>query len=305
VTDTGAALVHYGDFEMLERCLASLCGQVSTVVVVNHDPDPVPRPLKSKHGAIVTWDEPGINLGFSRGVNRAIGELQTKFILVLNPDTILRPEAIAALENCLEQNPHLAMVGPRLLNPDGQLQSSSYRLPTLVQLVGHLLGLAGRIPPPVKRLLSRTPLSTRFGQLDPHDREKEVEMVSGACFLVRREALFDAGPMDPGFFLYYEEKDLCRRLWLSGWAVGFTPSAVAEHMIGGSAPATSSVAHRHRAMGALRYFQRHGNLRQRFGARLFLALYALFAMVVADERQEHRSVLRACLMRRMACGSCS
>lgn len=302
---TGAAIVHYGDFSLLTDCLERLHGEVSSVVVVNHTHSAVPEQIKQLQAHRVEWDEPGLNLGFSRGVNRAFAQLKTEFMLVLNPDTRILPGAVASLEDCLDRNPRFGLAGPKLLNPGGMLQTSSYRLPTLVQLVGHLLGIAGKTPQWLRNLLSHTPMATKFGQLDPHDKEKEVEMVSGACFLVRREALFDAGPLDPGFFLYYEEKDFCKRLWNAGWRIGFTPAAMAEHTIAGSASGRSPLARRHRALGALRYFQKHGTLRQRVGTRLFLLIYALIGSRSRRERGEYRIIVKACLNRRMACGSCS
>jgi GT2 family glycosyltransferase len=305
VKRTGAAVVHYGDFSLLAECLERLHGEVSRVIVVNHAHSVVPEQLKQRQAYPVEWDELGLNLGFSRGVNRALARLQTEFVLVLNPDTRILPGAVATLEDCLDLNPRFGLVGPKLLNPGGTLQTSSYRLPTLVQLAGHLLGIADKTPGWLRNLLSRTPMATRFGQLDPHDREKEVEMVSGACFLVRRKALFDAGPFDPGFFLYYEEKDLCKRLRDVGWQIGFAPAAMAEHTIAGSASGRVPLARRYRALGALRYFQKHGSFRQRVGARLFLLIYALIGLRSSQGRGEYRIIIKACLNRRMACGSCS
>ncbi|MBN1425256.1 glycosyltransferase family 2 protein [Candidatus Fermentibacteria bacterium] len=301
--NVGAVVVHYGSFDLLFRCLSALVPQVHRTVVVNHDSHPVPMNLKAGFGASVVWDEPCRNLGFARGVNRGFALLDNEFLLVANPDTTLGDGAVGALVAFLLRHPRMALAGPRLCNPNGTLQTSSYRLPTLVQLAGHLLGVAGRVPPAAKRALGRTKLADVFGQLDPHTVEREVEMVSGACFMLRRAALFDAGPLDPGFFLYYEEKDLCRRLWNAGWAVGFTPTATAGHVIGGSAPSRTARAHRHRAISALRYFQRHGNAFQRSGVRALLCGYSLVSMPGAH-RAEHMAVLKACLSPRLACGSC-
>ncbi len=304
MSDVGAVVVHYGPMDLLAGCLESLLGQVSHTVVVNHDPHPIPRALKDRFGDRVTWDELGCNLGFGRGVNRGVAHLGTPLVLVTNPDTTLAPGAVGVLAAFLKRNPHMGLAGPRLSHPDGSLQTSSYRLPTLVQLAGHLLGIAGRVPPRMRRWLARTPLVHRFGQLDPHTVEREVEMVSGACFMVRRRALLEAGPFDPGFFLYYEEKDLCRRLWDAGWSVGFVPHAAATHRIGGSAPSRSAVAHRHRALGALRYFDRHGSLLQRVGARLLLACHSL-PRLAGPSRGEYLRVLKASVSWGIACDSCS
>ncbi|MCU0610631.1 MAG: glycosyltransferase family 2 protein [Candidatus Eisenbacteria bacterium] len=304
MNDIAGIVVHYGPFGMLHLCLGALVPQVRKTVVVNHGPDPVPAVLREGFREQVVWDEPGLNLGFSRGVNRALSQAANEFVLIVNPDTTVQPGTADLLVEFLRRNPRMGMAGPRLRNPDGGLQTSSYRLPTLVQLSGHLLGIAGRVPPGIKRILSKTPLSRAFGQLDPHTVEREVEMVSGACFVLRRRALADAGPFDPGFFLYYEEKDLCRRLWDAGWTVGFTPAATAEHVIGGSAPSRSALAHRHRSLSALRYFQRHGTPGQCTGTRALLAGYSLLA-IARGGMAEHGAVLRASLSTRMACDSCS
>jgi len=302
--DIGGVVVHYGPPELLEACLEALVPQVRHTVVVNHDPSVLPPGLRQRFHDTVTWDEPGINLGFSRGVNRALYRLSNEFVIVVNPDTTILAGAAESLVEFLRRRPGMGMAGPRLLNSSGELQTSSYRLPTLLQLTGHVMGVAGRVPPWMKRLLARTPLVRTFGQLDPHTAEREVEMVSGACFVLRRRALADAGPLDPGFFLYYEEKDLCRRLWDAGWTVGFTPRAQAMHLIGGSAPGRTAKAHRHRAIGALRYFQRHGTRPQRVGARAVLGIHSLVSMAGAD-RSQYLAVLQAALSRRMACDSSS
>ncbi len=304
MNDVGAAVVHFGSFALLDDCLDELCPQVTSVTVVNHNVERIPSMIRNRYQHVF-WDEPGQNLGFSRGVNRALSFLRSTYILVMNPDTRLRPGAVAALVDYMERNPALAIAGPKLLNPDGTLQTSSYRLPTMVQLAGHLLGLAGLMPTWLKTILARTPVVHRFGQLDPHEEEKVVEMVTGACFLIRRVALFDSGPMDPGYYLYFEEKDLCKRLQLAGWRIGFTPMAVAEHAIGGSGPPTAPGAHRHRCMGCLRYFQKHGRVWQRLGARVLLAVYSAMGILFTNDKATHKIVLRASIQRKLVCDSCS
>lgn len=296
-------VVHFGPWDLLATCLRALVPQVDRCVVVNHNPEPIPQDLRRQFADAVLWDEPGLNGGFSRGVNRALSFTRAPLVVVVNPDTVLMPGSVEALRSFMERNPRLGLAGPRLSHPDGTLQTSSYRLPTLVQLAGHLLGIAGKVPPWLKRALAQTPLRHTFGQLDPHTQERMVEMVSGACFMARRQALLDVGPLDPNFFLYYEEKDLCKRLSEGGWLVGFTPTARAIHHIGGSAPSRTATAHRHRALGALRYFGRHGSPLQRAGARVMLGLHALVHLW-GPGRHHHRAVLAACLSRTLPCDSC-
>lgn len=299
--DIAGIVVHYGSFDLLQPCLDHLCPQVVEVVVVNHESKPIPSSLGDRYKN-VRWIEPGRNMGFSRGVNRAMSLLEQQYVVVVNPDTRIRKGMVESLLVILDQDPKAGMAGPRLYGGDGELQTSSYRFPTLVQLIGYLLGVAGKIPGPVKRILARTGAANRYGQLDPHDREKTVDMVTGACFAVRRQALLDSGPFDPGFFLYYEEKDLCKRLHGAGWSIVFTPHAAATHLIGGSGSPGSPGAHRHRAIGALRYFLRHGRFCQRLGARLMIGIHSGIALARGKDASIHRSVLAACFSRRLPCG---
>jgi len=300
-----AIVVHFGSFDLLDTCLQHLRSQVRSVIVVNNDDLAIPDVLKSRYPDVL-WDEPGANLGFGRGVNRGCAYLdKTSYILVVNPDVTIGNGLISGLVSYLNRNPNIAMVGPRLLHPDGSLQTSGYRLPTIIQLIGYLLNMNNRVPQSMKRLLGKTPMKHQFGQLDPHDDEKTVEMITGACMMIRPQALFDAGPFDPGFFLYYEEKDFCKRLGDAGWSVGFTPDVTAYHVIGGSGSPLSSDATRHRAIGALRYFRRHGTWVAAASASTLFAMYAAINIIRSDRRQVYRDILTTSLSRAFPCDSCS
>lgn len=305
IENADAIVVHYGPFDLLDQCLQHIRSQVRFVVVVNNDDRPIPEVLKSRYHEVL-WDDPGSNLGFGRGVNRGFVHLdRTSYILVVNPDVTLGNDLVSTLVSYLNRNPEIAVVGPRLLHPDGSLQTSGYRLPTIVQLFGYLLNMNSLTPQPVKKLLGKTPLKHHFGQLDPHDDEKTVEMITGACMMIRPEAFLDAGPFDPGFFLYYEEKDLCKRLGDAGWTVGFTPEVTAHHVIGGSGSPFSADAIRHRAIGALRYFRRHGTTATIVAISALFAMHATIHMIRRNRRQLYRDILIASLSRAFPCDSCS
>ena len=300
-----AIIVHFGPFDLLDRCIRYLQSQVDTIVVVNNDNQPLPESLTSRYHD-VQWDEPGTNLGFGRGVNRGLAYTTgAAYVLVVNPDVTVDRGLVSELASYLDRNQEIGVVGPRLLHPDGSLQASGYRLPTIIQLSGYLLDLNNRVHPLVKSLLSKTPLKQHFGQLDPHEHEKTVQMITGACMMIRRKAVVDAGPFDPGFFLYYEEKDLCKRFADAGWNVGFTPAASAFHQIGGSGSPSSPDAIRHRAMGALRYFRRHGSPAQNVIASILFATHAVIHMIHGKSRRVYRDILTTSLSGAFPCDSCS
>lgn len=164
-----------------------------------------------------------LNLGFGRANNRAASNAKGRFWLFLNPDTIVHSGAIDALVSYLDSKPQVAAVGPRLVNPDGSLQLSIERLPTLYNEWWRLLHLDRLYP------LSQYPQSTLNSR-----QPQLVEVLSGACLLLRQEAVVTGGLFDEEYFVYSEEIDLCDRLHRDGWELRWVPESVVTHLGGRS-----------------------------------------------------------------------
>ena len=171
---------------------------------------------------------PGPNAGFSAANNRGIAVTEAPYVLLLNPDAELLPDALATLIGVAEAHPNAAIVGPAILNPDGSAQANSFgRFPTLATAAGLRLARLGNRLRGNRRQSPRMPART-----------KPVDWVTGAAMLVRRSAIRDAGPMDEGFFLYYEDVEWCHRMRDRGWDVLLEPEAFVVHHLGAAgAPA--------------------------------------------------------------------
>lgn len=162
------------------------------------------------------------NDGFGSAMNKGIAEARGEYVLIFNPDIVVRPGSLEALHRFMEQNPRVGIVGPKLLNPDGTLQHSCSRYHT-----------------PLIPILRRTPLGRLpFGQrrLDDflmtdvnHNETMNVDWLMGSALFTRRQALDEVGAFDEGFFMYFEDTDLCRRFWQSGWRVVYYPEARMVH----------------------------------------------------------------------------
>lgn len=169
------------------------------------------------------------NLGFAKAVNRAFLKGRAPYVLLLNPDTMITNAFFGPILNYMSNNPQVAVVGPKVLNEDGTVQGSARTFPTL------LTGLFGR-----RSLFSQLFPNNRFtrGNIVNVSRNgktvKEVDWVSGACILIRRKAIEDVGGMDERFFMYWEDADLCRRMWRKGWKVVYFPSSTIVHFVGAS-----------------------------------------------------------------------
>jgi N-acetylglucosaminyl-diphospho-decaprenol L-rhamnosyltransferase len=223
-----AVVVNYNAGSLLVDCVAGLRkeGATEVVVVDNGSTDGSKAALAEADPAAV-WLASGGNLGYGRAANLGAGHSRGEYLLVCNPDIVIRPGALAVLAGALDADLGLGIVGPCLINPDGSLYPSARAFPSMADALGH--GLLGLLWP-------GNPFSRRYQLLDwDHAEARRVDWVSGACFVIRREAWDAIGGFDPSYFMYLEDVDLCWRASRAGWAVGYEPSAEVVHIQGVSA----------------------------------------------------------------------
>lgn len=166
------------------------------------------------------------NRGFTAANNQALEVARGDYLLLLNPDTEVLGDALPTLLGYMEAHPDVGLVGPQLLNPDGSVQSSRRRFPTLGLLFLESTWLQGLAP---RRWLARYYVRDRAD-----DEEQDVDWVTGAAMLIRRSVLAQVGPLDERFFMYSEEVDWCRRIKLAGWRIAYLPGAQVIHHEGQS-----------------------------------------------------------------------
>jgi GT2 family glycosyltransferase len=278
-----AVIVNYRSYPELDACLAALgAAGVSDAVVVDHATDGAALgAVRARHGAVTfvpVADNPGFGAGMNRGVARAAG----RFLLLLNPDTRVAADTPSRLAEWLSTHPRCAVVGPQVRTTDGRLEASARRFPSWSTVLGGRSTWLSRAWP-------GNPLTRRNLLVDPaQDAPVDVDWVSGACMLVRREAFEAVGGFDERFFLYWEDADLCRRLAGRGWTVSYHPACVVTHAGGRSS------AHRPRASAiefhesAFRYFWKHGSAARRVLAPfVWLALAARLAARLATRPRAH------------------
>jgi N-acetylglucosaminyl-diphospho-decaprenol L-rhamnosyltransferase len=224
--------------------------------------------------------ETGANLGYGGGVNRGLAQGHRELVLVCNADVVVRPGTLAAMMAALDAEPDLALVGPRLVNPDETLYPSARTFPSLVDAMGH--GFLGLVAP-------RNRFSRSYKMLDwDHGGRRGVDWVSGSCFLARRRALEDLGGFDVSYFMYLEDVDLCWRLRRAGWGVAYEPSGCVLHVQGVSTdlhPYRMIVAH-HRSL--LRFAWRTTSGWRRFLLPVVAVGLAVRAAAAAAQRAAGR-----------------
>ncbi len=232
------------------------------------------------------------NAGFSRANNQAFAASRGTAALFLNPDTEVSPGALATLLAYLCAHPDVGVLGPRLRYPDGSVQSSRRRFPTLTTALFESTLLEQWWPH------NRFARAYRLEDV-PDGHTQDVDWLVGACLLIPRRVLEQVGTWDEGFFMYSEELDLCRRIRGAGWRLVYVPQAEIIHYEGKSSEQVVAARHVRFQTSKVRYFNKyHGRLVAE-GLRLFLL--ATYAWQLVEEGLKwllgHKRPLRASRVR--------
>ncbi len=266
MVDLSVIIVSWNVRELLARCLASLraagIGSWEIIVVDNASSDGSAAMVR-QHFPQVRLIANDSNLGFAHGNNQGIAASQGCYVLLLNPDTEVVGEAVATLLTFLDAHPDVGVMGPQLRYPDGSIQPSRRRFPTLATAFVESTVL--------QPLFAGSSLLRRYYVADrPDDVTQDVDWLVGACLLVRREAIVQAGPLDEGFFMYSEELDWCRRLKQAGWRIVYLPAAQVIHYEGKSSEPNLAVRDIRFHSSKVRYFRQHHGAWSAELLRLFL-----------------------------------
>lgn len=298
--DCSIIIVNWNVCALLRHCLASLPDAAGSrlryeVIVVDNASDDDSVAMVRAEFPAVRLRANATNRGFSGGNNDGIRAGRGRTLLLLNPDTEMRPGSLAALLATLDAAPDVGLVGPRLLNPDGSVQPSRRRFPTLATALLEST--------PLQPYLPNHPLLRRYYVADrPDDREQEVDWITGACMLVRREVIAQVGGFDEGYFMYSEELDLCRRIKEAGWRIVYQPAAVVVHHESQSADQDVPARHLRFNRSKIRYFLRwHGRTAAALLRLWLLALYAWQGSLEAAKwLLGHKRPVRAARLRLIA-----
>lgn len=272
-----AVIVSYNVADLVLECIASLRSDgIEQVVVVDN---------ASADGSVeaVRRHEPGVevlaltrNLGYGAGANRGVAATTAPYVAVMNPDVVVEPGSTKALVDALEADAGLAVVGPRVESPGGDLYPSARTFPDLADAAGHAF---------FHFVWPANPFSRRYRMLDwDHAGAADVDWVAGNHFLVRRSAWDEVGGFDEGFFMYMEDVDLCWRLRRAGWRTGYEPAARVTHAIGRSTDQTPyrMIAAHHRSL--LRYAAKTTSPKRRLLLPVIAVALALRSVLACIQR---------------------
>ena len=239
-------IVSYKTREVLRKCLDSIYefGRKSQeIILVDNLSDDGTVEMIRNDFPDVTLILPENNLGFSLGNNEGLKRCSGDYILLLNPDTEVRENALAVIVNQLEINPK-NLIAPKLINPDGSLQYSFWKKPMLIDSFLELFFL-------------HTLIKRNQYQIRP-DKNFKIEAASGAALAFSKESFEKIGGLDPILF-WMEDTDLCERFRNDGRSVIYVPEAVIMHIGGESSKKNYNKAISNQLISKLKYFKKHKN----------------------------------------------
>ena len=232
--ELSVVIANYNGEPWLEPCLSSLISQADglaweAIVVDNHSQDGSVGLLRREFPWVRVIPRTK-NVGFAQASNEGVALSQGRYILLLNNDTVF-VSGLKAMMAFLDEHPQCAGVGPQMLNSQGDRRASWGYFPVLSRLTATMLFL-DRLPVVGSRF---RPLLVRPGCSQFSDVARAVDWASGACLLMRREALDEIGLLDATYFMYGEDVEWCYRAWQGGFEIWVLPEAqLIHHGAGGS-----------------------------------------------------------------------
>jgi N-acetylglucosaminyl-diphospho-decaprenol L-rhamnosyltransferase len=287
--DVSIIILSWNVRELLRACLRSLPldDPAAEIIVVDAgSADASAELVRSEFPGVRLITRPE-NLGYSRGNNLGLAAAQGRYLFVLNPDTVVQPGCLAALQSYMDAHPQAGVAGPQLLFADGSLQSTRRRFPSLATGFFESTWLRPFAPPG---------LLDRYYALDlPVDQPHEVDWLVGAALFVRREAYAQVGGLDEGFFMYSEELDWQRRMRAAGWRCAYVPAAQVIHYEARSSAQVPAATHIRFNTSKVRYFRKYHGVPAAEALRWFLLgnFAAQLALEAAKGLLGHKRALRA------------
>lgn len=230
------------------------------------------------------------NIGFSKANNQGIQASTGKYILLLNSDTEVLPRALDVMTDFLDTHPDVGVVGCQLVDSRGKVEESCGFFPTPKAILFTKLRRS--------RLLGSWFKNSRASILVPQ-RAQEVDWITGACLMARREAFEEIGLLDEEMFMYFEDDDWCYRIKKAGWKIYFTPEVTVIHKRGASLEQTPDRMIYEYRRSQLRLYKKHLGFFSQATLRLIalvhsslmLGKYWMKSLIDRREKQELRQFL--------------
>ncbi|MEQ1849300.1 MAG: glycosyltransferase family 2 protein [Candidatus Peribacteraceae bacterium] len=194
----------------------SIADHMEIIVIDNHsDSESIGFLRANLRGLPVRIVETRANLGFGTGYDEGIRQARGQFILINNPVKMLEQTGVEKMVKKMQEDPMIGIIAPKLIHPDGSVRESSRAFPRPLDVISKRTFLKRWFPSRMRRYLDM--------DRDP-ESERDSDWIAGGCLMIRKDLFTEIGGFDPRFFLFFEDIDLCRRVWQAGKRVVYAPS---------------------------------------------------------------------------------
>jgi len=271
--DVSIIIVNWNTRELLRNCLKSIyentCEADYEIIVVDNASDDGSADMVRSSFSDVRLITNTANRGLAAANNQGIRISEGRYVLLLNSDTVICDGSIDKMVRYADARPRAAVFGCQVWENEDTIQPTSFRHPSLLNVILRMLGLARMFK--YNRFFGREMMLWWR-----RDTARQVDVISGMFMLVRREAIEQVGLMDESYFLYYEESDWCYRFSKAAWKVLFWPGAKIIHLDGGNKSSDQNALKMkiqyHKSM--LIFFRKHYGLINSILARLLMSVDA-------------------------------
>lgn len=291
--DLSVVIVSWNTRELVRQCLHSLEETLSSslsveVFVVDNCSSDDSVEIIAREFPWVDLISSSTNLGFAGGNNQALVLCHGRYVLLLNPDTVVKPGALEILVRFMDEHADAGAASSMLLNPDGTLQHSCYPAPTLRRELWRLLHLDWLYP---------------YGSYPmpkwDRDTSRQIDIAQGACLIIRHQVLDQVGLFDEKYFMYSEEMDLCLRILQARWNIYWVPSAEVIHYGGQSTEQVATVMFVQLFRSKVIFFRKHYGERRAQAYKMILLITSLVRLAFSplillehpSKRRLHRDLV--------------
>lgn len=294
--DLSIAIVSYNTKDVLLDCVRSIHAHTTTVtfeviVVDNDSHDGTVAALKGAYPAMWIIANPD-NRGFAKAVNQALAVSRGRYVLLLNSDTIVRDQALATMVAYLNNYPDVGAVSCKQWRGDGHLSQTCFLFPSLRDHLFHAALLQRMAPTMQAAAVATKAVDCTLSQ--------NVDWANGACLVVRTDLLRQLGGLDEGFFMYFEDVDLCRRIHRQGYRVYHLAEAEIVHLVGRSSGHAVARLKLEWELSRIRYVEKHFSPGKRVAMKLWIAAGIAFRLLCLLGGQSASSQRRQLMQNHLA-----
>lgn len=262
-------IVNWNTKNFIEKCIESIynnppSASFEIIIVDNASTDGSQGLIKDRFSNVILIEN-NENLGFSKANNIGFRRSNGKYILFLNPDTLVHENTLQKSIEFMEDHKDAGIISCKHLNPDGSFQSSAFDFLPPISIFAYILGL--------NKLF-------KISWLRNFSSVKTVDYVQGSYIMIRREVFQKIGGFDENFFMYGEDADLCKKVWDLGWKVYYLPDISITHYLGGSSRKNPDKL-KYFILSTLFFYKKHKNKAQFEKLKIILKIALYIRMILS------------------------